>query len=114
VVRCCVDVDCCLCDYLSFLSLTVTIDERRSRYSARSSYSIHRPILHTLFCLIEDVGEVAATAVLAVVHCSHEDTGTALYHLSAHSSSLSIQNMLTVSVGHSLLRRSILPSPSTL
>ena len=28
--------------------------------------------------LVEDVGEVAATAVLAVVHGSHEDTGTAL------------------------------------
>ena len=31
-----------------------------------------------LFHLIEDVGQVAATAVLAVVHGSHEDTGTAL------------------------------------
>ena len=31
-----------------------------------------------LFGLVEDVGQVAATAVLAVVHGSHEDTGTAL------------------------------------
>merc|ERR1711879_94146 len=30
-----------------------------------------------LLGLVEDVGEVAATAVLAVVHGSHEDTGTA-------------------------------------
>lgn len=31
-----------------------------------------------LLGLVEDVGEVALTAVLAVVHSSHEDTGTAL------------------------------------
>lgn len=31
-----------------------------------------------LFGLIEDVGQVALAAVLAVVHGSHEDTGTAL------------------------------------
>ena len=31
-----------------------------------------------LFGLVEDVGQVAATAVLAVVHGSHEDTSTAL------------------------------------
>lgn len=36
-----------------------------------------------LLGLVEDVGEVAATAVLAVVHGSHEDTGTALNILSA-------------------------------
>ena len=36
-----------------------------------------------LLGLVEDVGEVAATAVLAVVHGSHEDTGTALLRLSA-------------------------------
>lgn len=34
-------------------------------------------VLH-LFGLVEHVGEVAATAVLAVVHGGHEDTGTAL------------------------------------
>lgn len=31
-----------------------------------------------LFRLVEDVGEVALSAVLTVVHGSHEDTGTAL------------------------------------
>jgi hypothetical protein len=31
-----------------------------------------------LFGLVENVGEVAASAVLAVVHGSHEDTSTAL------------------------------------
>ena len=31
-----------------------------------------------LFGLVEDVGEVALSAVLAVVHGGHEDTGTAL------------------------------------
>jgi hypothetical protein len=31
-----------------------------------------------LSSLIEDVGQVAATAVLAVVHGGHENTGTAL------------------------------------
>lgn len=35
-------------------------------------------IVMDLFGLVEDVGQVAATAVLAVVHGSHEDTGTAL------------------------------------
>ena len=39
-----------------------------------------------LLGLVEDVGEVAATAVLAVVHGSHEDTGTALSRLSAFNS----------------------------
>jgi hypothetical protein len=32
----------------------------------------------SLFGLVEDVGEVATSAVLAVVHGSHEDTRTAL------------------------------------
>ena len=32
-----------------------------------------------LFGLVEDIGEVALSAVLAVVHGSHEDTGTALW-----------------------------------
>jgi hypothetical protein len=31
-----------------------------------------------LFGLVENVGKVAASAVLAVVHSSHEDTSTAL------------------------------------
>ena len=31
-----------------------------------------------LFRVVEDVGKVAATAVLTVVHGSHEDTSTAL------------------------------------
>lgn len=35
-------------------------------------------IVNDLFGLVEDVGKVAAAAVLAVVHGSHEDTGTAL------------------------------------
>jgi hypothetical protein len=35
-------------------------------------------IVDDLLGLVEDVGQVAATAVLAVVHGSHEDTGTAL------------------------------------
>jgi hypothetical protein len=35
-------------------------------------------IVNDLLGLVEDVGQVAATAVLAVVHGSHEDTGTAL------------------------------------
>jgi hypothetical protein len=28
--------------------------------------------------LVEDVGQVATSTVLAIVHSSHEDTGTAL------------------------------------
>lgn len=35
------------------------------------------PKFFFLFGLVEDVGEVAATAILAVVHSSHEDTSTA-------------------------------------
>ena len=34
--------------------------------------------LDRLFGLVEDVGEVALSAVLAVVHSGHEDTGTTL------------------------------------
>jgi len=37
-----------------------------------------QPDLDRLFGLVEDVGEVALAAVLAVVHSGHEDTGTAL------------------------------------
>jgi hypothetical protein len=37
-----------------------------------------QPDLDHLFGLVEDVGKVALTAVLAVVHSGHEDTGTAL------------------------------------
>jgi hypothetical protein len=40
--------------------------------------STPRPDLDHLFGLVEDVGEVALTAVLAVVHSGHEDTGTTL------------------------------------
>lgn len=40
-------------------------------------------IVNDLLGLVEDVGEVAATAVLAVVHGSHEDTGTALKNVLA-------------------------------
>lgn len=36
-----------------------------------------------LLRVVEDVGQVAATAVLSVVHGGHEDTSTALYSLSA-------------------------------
>ena len=35
-----------------------------------------------LFGLVEDVGEVALAAVLAVVHSGHEDTGTTLERVS--------------------------------
>jgi hypothetical protein len=35
--------------------------------------------VHHLFSgLVEDVGQVAATTVLTIVHGSHENTGTAL------------------------------------
>ena len=35
-------------------------------------------VTRRLFGFIEDVGKVALSAVLTVVHGSHEDTGTAL------------------------------------
>lgn len=35
---------------------------------------------HVLFRVVEDIGQVAATAVLTVVHGSHKDAGTALSH----------------------------------
>ena len=73
-------------------------------------------IVDDLLGLVEDVGEVAATAVLAVVHGSHEDTGTALRRqLVPEDDALGVcKAELTVSEGHSRRRRSILPSPSTL
>jgi hypothetical protein len=75
-------------------------------------------IVNDLLGLVEDVGQVAATAVLAVVHGSHEDTGTALRksvsELSRRLAMNSRSKKLTVSAGHSRRRRSILPSPSTL
>jgi len=40
--------------------------------------SSSRILATTLFGLVKDVGQVAATAVLAVVHGGHEDAGTAL------------------------------------
>jgi len=48
-----------------------------SRISLQIISSSHIPAT-ILFGLVKDVGQVAATAVLAVVHGSHEDTGTAL------------------------------------
>lgn len=36
------------------------------------------PVAMRLFGLVEDVGQVALSAVLAVVHGGHEDTSTAL------------------------------------
>ena len=73
-------------------------------------------IVNDLLGLVEDVGEVAATAVLAVVHGSHEDTGTALKgDVSNYPYVFQVYDpKLTVSAGHSRRRRSILPSPSTL
>ena len=35
----------------------------------------------SLVLVVEGVGQVAATAVLAIVHGGHEDTGTALENL---------------------------------
>jgi hypothetical protein len=40
-----------------------------------TSYPIPR---HLLSSIIEDVGKVATSAVLTIVHSSHENTGTAL------------------------------------
>lgn len=37
-----------------------------------------RRMMLALLWVVKDVGEVATAAVLAVVHGSHEDTGTAL------------------------------------
>lgn len=68
-----------------------------------------------LFGLVEDIGKVALAAVLAVVHRSHEDAGATLWIPFVSSQTTHFgDSRLTVSVGHSLLRRSILPSPSTL
>jgi len=36
-------------------------------------------VIDALLRVVKDVGEVATAAVLAVVHGSHEDTGTALH-----------------------------------
>lgn len=53
---------------------------------------------HLLFALVKDIGQVAAAAVLSVVHGSHEDTGTALWlwALSSQSLDLSIAVDLVV------------------
>jgi hypothetical protein len=63
--------------------------------------------------LVEDIGEVALAAILAVVHGGHEDTGTALQDVS-FCIQIQRSRLLTVSEGHSRRRRSILPSLSTL
>lgn len=57
----------------------IAIDPRGHHFCScsRNRSIISRPPIR-LFGLVEDIGKVAATAVLAVVHGSHEDTGTAL------------------------------------
>ncbi|KAJ5799651.1 uncharacterized protein N7518_001719 [Penicillium psychrosexuale] len=64
------------------------INQRRPRHSVtcpslaettpKLGDSTPRSDLDRLFGLVEDVGEVALTTVLAVVHSGHEDTGTTL------------------------------------
>lgn len=63
---------------------------------------------------VEDVGKVASAAVLAIVHSSHENTSSTLYYFVSTVCHHSLLRLPTSGVGHSLLRRSILPSPSTL
>ena len=67
-----------------------------------------------LFRFIEDVGQVAFATVLAIMHSSHEHTRSALFTVSLTGFYLQTHPKFTVSVGHSLLNRSIFPSPSTL
>lgn len=52
----------------------------------------------SLFGVVENVGQVATTTVLAVVHGSHEDTGTALLSraLTAQTLNLAITVNLVV------------------
>lgn len=68
-------------------------------------------VMHLL--LVEDVGQVATTTVLTVLHGSHEDTSAALL-LSVFCHKRGCVGELTVSLGHSRRSRSILPSESTL
>lgn len=64
--------------------------------------------------LVEYIGEMAFPTVLAVMHSSHEDTGTTLVESQLMDENVTKVKMRTSAVGHSLLKRSILPSPSTL
>jgi hypothetical protein len=64
--------------------------------------------------LVEDVSQVATSTVLTVVHSGHENTSTALDLISTYSNPRKRIAKLTSGVGHSLRRRSIFPSPSTL
>jgi len=43
---------------------------------------VHHDMITLLSGLVEDVGQVATTTVLAIMHSSHEDTGTALLNIS--------------------------------
>lgn len=98
------------CGILSWALSTYTsyAEIRQSRHSLY-------PALFFASSIIEHVSEMAFPAVLAIVHSSHEDTSTTLEKYVNISDATTIQKKtLTSAVGHSLLKRSILPSPSTL
>ena len=100
--------------------MSIDLDVLSTRLSRWSSYA-HEALIYFHIqsllssCLVEYIGEMAFAAVLAVVHGSHEYTGSALY-LGSASTPIGTFHVviLTSAVGHSLLKRSILPSPSTL
>jgi hypothetical protein len=56
---------------------TILVSVQRNHTQTRTRIISQLDKVH-LLGLVEDVGEVALTAVLAVVHSGHEDTGTAL------------------------------------
>lgn len=51
---------------------------------------MHRIAKVPLLALIEDIGQVAPTAVLSIVHSSHENTSTALLSRALPSQSLNL------------------------
>ena len=45
--------------------------------------SVYAPSIHASFSgLVEDVGKMATSTILSVVHGSHENTSTALFNIS--------------------------------
>ena len=56
----------------------VTVIYRKIHHSHIDDRNIRSSDIMRLFGLVEDVSQMALATVLAVVHGSHEDTGTAL------------------------------------
>jgi len=63
--------------YMNAVDVTLLLSQLNAQPKPSNPSNTAEPVQH-LRALVKDVGKVAATAVLAILHGSHEDTGAAL------------------------------------